>query len=226
MRGMIERGYTAEFAARLFEQIKGFGSYGFPESHAASFAGIVYASCWLKCHEPAAFACALLNAQPMGFYGPSQIVQDAHATASRCARSTCVTATGIARWRMMRAASDQPAIRLGLRQVRGFRQDVAERLSRGARRCALSSTWRTCARAPASTAASRNCWPRPARCAGWPVIGIGRSGRWPGSSRSCRCSGAPVRRRKPSCCPRPRSRKTCSPTMRARASAWVRIRCS
>src|SRR6185437_4819703 len=77
MRGMLERGYTAEFAARLFEQIKGFGSYGFPESHAASFAGIVYASCWLKCHEPAAFACALLNAQPMGFYGPSQIVQDA-----------------------------------------------------------------------------------------------------------------------------------------------------
>ena len=75
-----------EFAARLFEQIKGFGSYGFPESHAASFAGIVYASCWLKCHEPAAFACALLNAQPMGFYAPSQIVQDAAAPRHRGAR--------------------------------------------------------------------------------------------------------------------------------------------
>src|SRR5690606_33561484 len=61
----------------IFEQIKGFGSYGFPQSHAASFAKLVYASCWLKRHEPAAFACALLNSQPMGFYSPSQIVQDA-----------------------------------------------------------------------------------------------------------------------------------------------------
>ena len=72
----------------MFEQIKGFGSYGFPESHAASFACIVYASCWLKCHEPAAFACALLNAQPMGFYAPRQIVQDAqrHRVAVRAGR--------------------------------------------------------------------------------------------------------------------------------------------
>ncbi len=77
MKGMLERGYTTSFAEQLFEQIKGFGSYGFPESHAASFAGIVYASCWLKCHHPAMFACALLNSQPMGFYAPSQIVQDA-----------------------------------------------------------------------------------------------------------------------------------------------------
>jgi len=129
MRGMLERGYTAEFAARLFEQIKGFGSYGFPESHAASFAGIVYASCWLKCHEPAAFACALLNAQPMGFYGPSQIVQDAqrHGVAVRpvdvrhsdwdCSLEDDARGRG------------QPAIRLGLRQLRGFRQDAAERLA-------------------------------------------------------------------------------------------------
>ena len=129
MRGMLERGYTAEFAARLFEQIKGFGSYGFPESHAASFAGIVYASCWLKCHEPAAFACALLNAQPMGFYGPSQIVQDAqrHGIAVRpvdvrhsdwdCTLEDDERGHG------------QPALRLGLRQVRGMRQDVAERLA-------------------------------------------------------------------------------------------------
>ncbi len=129
MRGMLERGYTAKFAARLFEQIKGFGSYGFPESHAASFAGIVYASCWLKCHEPAAFACALLNAQPMGFYGPSQIVQDAqrHGIAVRPVdvrhSDWDCTLEDDARGR------GQPAIRLGLRQVRGMRQDVAERLS-------------------------------------------------------------------------------------------------
>lgn len=129
IRGMLERGYTAEFAARLFEQIKGFGSYGFPESHAASFAGIVYASCWLKCHEPAAFACALLNAQPMGFYGPSQIVQDAqrHGIAVRPVDVRhsdwdCTLEDD-------RHNRGQPAIRLGLRQVRGIRQDVAVRLS-------------------------------------------------------------------------------------------------
>src|SRR5690606_6373135 len=75
--GMRERGYELSFAEQVFEQIKGFGSYGFPESHAASFALIVYASCWLKCHEPAAFACALINSQPMGFYAPAQIIADA-----------------------------------------------------------------------------------------------------------------------------------------------------
>ncbi len=74
---MVERGYDARFAARCFNQIKGFGEYGFPESHAASFAHLVYVSAWLKCHHPAVFACALLNAQPMGFYAPAQIVRDA-----------------------------------------------------------------------------------------------------------------------------------------------------
>ncbi len=75
--GMLERGYEREFAERIFEQIKGFASYGFPESHAASFALLAYVSSWLRCHEPAAYACALLNAQPMGFYAPAQIVADA-----------------------------------------------------------------------------------------------------------------------------------------------------
>ncbi|HRE19432.1 MAG TPA: error-prone DNA polymerase [Rhabdaerophilum sp.] len=74
---MVARGYAREFAQNCFEQIKGFGSYGFPESHAASFAKLVYISSWLKCHYPAIFACALLNAQPMGFYAPAQIVRDA-----------------------------------------------------------------------------------------------------------------------------------------------------
>src|ERR1039457_1650680 len=73
---MRERGYQEEFAKQIFQQILGFGEYGFPESHAASFALLVYISAWLKCHEPAAFACALINSQPMGFYAPSQIVQD------------------------------------------------------------------------------------------------------------------------------------------------------
>jgi error-prone DNA polymerase len=75
--GMIERGYTAEFADKTFSQIEGFGSYGFPESHAASFALIAYASSWMKCHHPDVFCCALLNAQPMGFYATAQIVRDA-----------------------------------------------------------------------------------------------------------------------------------------------------
>lgn len=74
--GMLDRGYTQEFAESCFKQIEGFGSYGFPESHAASFAHLVYVSCWLKCHYPDAFACALLNSQPMGFYAPAQIVRD------------------------------------------------------------------------------------------------------------------------------------------------------
>jgi error-prone DNA polymerase len=77
VRGMLERGYDLAFAEAIFSQIQGFGEYGFPESHAASFALLAYASAWLKCHEPAAFLCALLNSQPMGFYSPSQLVQDA-----------------------------------------------------------------------------------------------------------------------------------------------------
>jgi error-prone DNA polymerase len=74
--GMLARGYTEAYADQIFSQIQGFGEYGFPESHAASFALLVYVSCWLKCHHPAAFACGLLNAQPLGFYSPSEIVQD------------------------------------------------------------------------------------------------------------------------------------------------------
>ena len=77
LRGMAQNGYDRDFAERCFGQIEGFGSYGFPESHAASFALLVYASAWLKCHHPGIFACALLNAQPMGFYAPAQIVRDA-----------------------------------------------------------------------------------------------------------------------------------------------------
>jgi error-prone DNA polymerase len=76
IEGMRERGYSEEFAERIYSQICGFGDYGFPESHAASFALLTYFSAWLKCHHPAAFACALLNSQPMGFYAPAQIIND------------------------------------------------------------------------------------------------------------------------------------------------------
>lgn len=85
IKGMLDNGYKLEFAQQCFQQIKGFGEYGFPESHAASFALLVYASSWLKCHYPDVFAAALLNSQPMGFYAPSEIVRDAieHGVATR-----------------------------------------------------------------------------------------------------------------------------------------------
>src|SRR5690606_10709414 len=76
-QGLLTNGYTQDFADRLFEQVKGFGGYGFPESHSAGFAILCYVSSWIKCHHPAAFYCALLNSQPMGFYSPSQLIQDA-----------------------------------------------------------------------------------------------------------------------------------------------------
>jgi len=92
--GMVARGYQREFAERTFSQIEGFGSYGFPESHAASFALIAYASSWMKCHHPDVFCCALLNAQPMGFYAPAQIVRDARQHGVEV-RPVCVNAS---RW--------------------------------------------------------------------------------------------------------------------------------
>ncbi len=147
-RGMLARGYGAEFAAQLFEQIRGFGSYGFPESHAASFAGIVYASAWLKRHEPAAFACALLNSQPMGFYAPSQIVQDArrHGIAVRpidlrWSDWDCTLEEDSA------PAERQPALRLGLRLLRGFREDAARRIARARAAAPFADLADLCARA-------------------------------------------------------------------------------
>ncbi|RRV26538.1 error-prone DNA polymerase [Pseudomonas sp. s199] len=125
---MLERGYTPEFTARIFEQIKGFGSYGFPESHAASFALLTYASCWLKCHEPAAFACSLINSWPMGFYSPDQILQDAR----RHGIETRPVDVNHSDWdcTLEPNGGEQPAIRMGLRMIRGFRQEAAESIER------------------------------------------------------------------------------------------------
>ncbi|WP_027597874.1 error-prone DNA polymerase [Pseudomonas sp. MOIL14HWK12:I2] len=116
---MLANGYTAEYAADIFRQIEGFGSYGFPESHAASFALLTYASCWLKCHEPAAFAAALINSYPMGFYSPDQILQDAR----RHRLQTLPVDVTCSDWDCSLepvADSSQPAIRMGLRMVRGL----------------------------------------------------------------------------------------------------------
>ncbi len=121
--GMLERGYAPEFADRCFSQIEGFGEYGFPESHAAAFAMLTYVSSWLKCHHPAIFACALLNSQPMGFYAPAQIVRDVREHAIEV-RPICVNASG---WdnTLERRADGALALRLGFRQIKGFREEDA-----------------------------------------------------------------------------------------------------
>lgn len=144
VEGMVRRGYDREFAEAIFQQIQGFGEYGFPESHAASFAKLVTVSSWLKCYEPACFLAALLNAQPMGFYTPSQLIQDAvrHGVLVRpvdVTRSdafcTLESADGAsprpgAAWAesAAQALPDQPAVRLGLRHIKGLSPAAIERL--------------------------------------------------------------------------------------------------
>jgi error-prone DNA polymerase len=117
--GMIERGYTRDFAEQTFARIEGFGSYGFPESHAASFALIAYASAWLKRHHPDVFCCALLNAQPMGFYAPAQIVRDAELHGVRT-KPVCVNAS------VWDCTIEGSSVRLGLRMVKGLNADHAD----------------------------------------------------------------------------------------------------
>ncbi len=117
--GMVARGYEHDFAERCYKQIEGFGSYGFPESHALSFARLVYVSSWIKCHHPAVFACALLNSQPMGFYAPAQIVRDAREHDVEV-RPIDINASG---WDN---SLEGGALRLGLRQIDGFREAWAD----------------------------------------------------------------------------------------------------
>jgi error-prone DNA polymerase len=158
--GMRERGYSDEFAQQIFRQILGFGEYGFPESHSASFALLVYVSCWLKCYEPAAFTCALLNSQPMGFYAPAQLVQDAQRHGVEVLPPDVLVSgwdctleardaldhSGASRHPSLKRRGEVhlpsssrrggaegdgvvgPAIRLGLRMVKGLSKEAAERL--------------------------------------------------------------------------------------------------
>ncbi len=144
VEGMVGRGYEAEFAQRCFAQIRGFGSYGFPESHAISFALLVYVSSWIKCHYPAVFAAALLNAQPMGFYAPAQIVRDAqehgvevravdinHSAWDNRLEPDAACRRSHPRWRWDVAACRRDttfALRIGFRQIDGFRAEWAHRI--------------------------------------------------------------------------------------------------
>ncbi len=138
VNGMLARGYDLEFAEAIFRQIEGFGEYGFPESHAASFALLVYVSCWIKCHEPAAFLAALLDSQPMGFYAPAQLVRDARAHGVEVRGVDAL----VSQWEStleettvsapcLRASVDhrpQPAVRLGLNRIHGLSESGARRL--------------------------------------------------------------------------------------------------
>jgi error-prone DNA polymerase len=135
--GMLERGYSEDFARQIFQQILGFGEYGFPESHSASFALLVYVSCWLKCHEPAVFTCALLNSQPMGFYSASQLTQDArrHNVEVRPVDVNCSDWDGS----LERTDNGQPALRLGLRQIKGLSETAAQTIVRERTKCRYES---------------------------------------------------------------------------------------
>ncbi len=142
MRGMAANGYDEDFSTRCFSQIEGFGAYGFPESHAASFALLVYASAWLKCHEPAIFACALLNSQPMGFYAPAQIVRDAREHGVTV-HPVCINASY---WDnvLEPCGNGEMALRLGFRQIKSMREAEAGWIT-GARAngyTSLGDVWR------------------------------------------------------------------------------------
>ena len=142
--GMLERGYEADFAERCFRQIEGFGDYGFPESHAASFALLVYVSAWMKRHYPAVFTCALLNSQPMGFYAPAQLVRDAreHDVIVR------PPDVNFSQWdctlELNEAGKGAYALRLGLRQIRGLKEADGEWVvaARGNRYADPAAIWR------------------------------------------------------------------------------------
>ena len=144
--GMVAKGYTRDFAERTFRQIEGFGSYGFPESHAASFARIAYASAWMKCHHPDVFLAAILNAQPMGFYAPAQLVRDAREHGVEV-RPVCVNAS---RWdctlegvrpsaETLPHANPLLPVRLGLRMVKGLANEHGARIAAAAMEAPFAS---------------------------------------------------------------------------------------
>ncbi|MHA7850672.1 error-prone DNA polymerase [Roseovarius sp.] len=150
LRGMKRNGYDMDFAERCFSQIEGFGSYGFPESHAASFALLVYASAWIKCHHPGIFACALLNSQPMGFYAPAQIVRDAREHGVTV-RPVCINASY---WDnvMEPDGNGGLALRLGFRQVKGLAEEDAAWITgaRGNGYLQVRDVWRRAGVPPAT----------------------------------------------------------------------------
>jgi error-prone DNA polymerase len=137
--GMVASGYDQDFARRIYQQILGFGGYGFPESHAASFALLVYVSAWLKCHHPAAFFAALLNSQPMGFYAPAQLLREARRQGVEVRPVAVCQSVWDCILEPVAGGGLQPALRLGLRLVKGLTRVVAERLVVARRQAPLLS---------------------------------------------------------------------------------------
>jgi hypothetical protein len=202
--GMLERGYELEFAEAIFNQIQGFGEYGFPESHAASFALLAYASAWIKRHEPAAFLCALLNSQPMGFYSPSQLVQDARRHGIEV-RPVDIAISG---WEstLEEAGEDKSNAACGAK----WRPASRTRARSGG--STASPTWPA---GQGSTAATCRCWPPRTPWLRWPATAARRCGR-----RSARC---PTR----TCCARPhqaRKRRSCARRRKATRSSATTAR--
>ncbi|MES2915102.1 MAG: error-prone DNA polymerase [Pseudomonadota bacterium] len=152
--GMLAKGYDEDFARRCFAQIEGFGSYGFPESHAASFALLVYASAWIKRHHPGIFACALLNSQPMGFYAPAQIVRDAREHGVTVLPPSIQTSHWDNRMEWLNRPETAPelALRLGFRQIRGIAEDEARWITgaRGNGYQTVQDVWRRAGVGPAT----------------------------------------------------------------------------
>ena len=151
---MVGKGIRQEFAERIFQQIRGFGDYGFPESHAASFAHIAYATAYLKCHYPAEFVCALLNAQPMGFYSVATIVNDARIQGLEVRPVSILGSRWDCTLVKMESGGREPAafaVRMGLRFVRGLGEEDWQKLAGAARQAPFQ---RSCRRGPAERAAS------------------------------------------------------------------------
>lgn len=177
LKGMADNGYEAEFAERCFAQIEGFGSYGFPESHAASFALLVYASAWIKRHHPGIFACSLLNAQPMGFYAPAQIVRDAreHGVEVR------PVSIQDSYWDNVMEPDGRGglALRLGFRQIKALSEDEGNWIA--AARANGYPGWKTCGVGRACRPRRCAYWPKPTLSRPWACRAVTRSGlrrRW------------------------------------------------
>ena len=179
IQGMLANGYSEEFARNLFRQIEGFGSYGFPESHAASFALLVYVSGWIKCHHPAVFLAALLNSQPMGFYGPAQLVADARRHGVEVLpvdvnQSDCDSTLERSR------ADGMLAVRLGWSTVKGLSQSAAETVVSRATKQTVHLVWRLRGAHRLHGGNSRLDWRRPMRSArSVSLAGRPTGCRWP-----------------------------------------------
>jgi error-prone DNA polymerase len=179
---MVAKGYALDYAERIFKQIEGFGEYGFPESHAASFALLVYVSAWLKCHHPDAFLAALLNSQPMGFYAPAQLVRDARAHGvHRVAGGRGVQRLWTTELGQARAGYGLRPVRLGLGRISGFPEDAASACVAARAEAPFARMPRTWRAAPGSTPASSallaqadalKALSRPPPPAAWAVAGV------------------------------------------------------